>query len=65
MRINDGVVAAVVVAVSGLGLLYLAVLEGRERERLVAECMADGHKEYQCRAPRGACTTPPPVIISR
>ncbi len=46
-------------------LLYVSKMEHDERERLVAACMADGHKEYECRSPRSTCTTLPPVIISR
>jgi hypothetical protein len=49
----------------GLILLLLVALiaAGRDRERLVQQCMADGRKEYECRAMFRENTTYVPMVI--
>lgn len=45
-----GAVITVLVAIAVAFLVCVAVSSGRNHDRLLAQCLADGRKEYECEA---------------
>lgn len=50
-------------AVLFAGLVALCFVASSEDDRLMKECLADGHKEYECRSMLRDNRPPPPVVI--
>jgi hypothetical protein len=67
--IEDNIVflvgSGMVLVIGGLisGAVWLAVGENDRRAQLMADCMHDGHKEYECYATIEKNTTPPQTTI--
>jgi hypothetical protein len=53
------VVAAFTFALAG----YSIVSNAKLQNRLLQECLADGHPEYYCRSVVRGSSVPPPVIL--
>lgn len=63
---NFGGFIVLIVFLSFIGLLgFAAVSEVRESNRMMAQCMADGHKEYECHSMLDdhSSVIPMPIII--